>query len=78
MAIEEIKCFCIRTPLLALIKHRNGKPYVHIRCYKGNRIYVEVELTVGTMRFKCRECFRWHEVSIVRDKASVRQVNDGA
>lgn len=54
---------------------RNGKPYVHIKSYKQNRVFAEVELTMGTMRFKCRECLRWHEVSIVRDKAEVKVID---
>lgn len=62
---KELRCFCARTPLLATYGTDNfGKLFVHIKVYKQRRIYAEVLVTAGTVKVKCRECHRWHTVTI--------------
>lgn len=61
---EELRCFCAREPLLAKYGIKNGKPFVHIRIYKQSRIFGEMVLEIGTLKILCRDCFRWHTVSI--------------
>lgn len=62
----EIRCFCSRTPLLAVAgrNQRTNEPYVHIKVFKQGRIFGEVVVTEGVVRLRCRECLRWHKVRI--------------
>lgn len=68
MATREIdlRCECSRRPLLAKAgRDSKGQPYVHVKIYKQRRIYGEIVVTEGTVRLRCRECFRWFVVRIV-------------
>lgn len=59
---NELRCFCSRSPLLAIYGIRDSKLYVHIKIYKQRRIYGEALITEGTVKLHCRECLRWHTV----------------
>jgi hypothetical protein len=50
---------------------RNGKGFVHIKTWKGGKLYVEAIVTDGTAHIRCRECLRWHTVRIVRERVNV-------
>ena len=67
---EPIRCFCAHRPILAMQGlDEKGKPFVHIKIYKQSRIYGEIIFTVGEIRIKCRECYRWHIIKILRNRA---------
>lgn len=70
-AEEQLRCFCSRQPLLAKYGIKDGKPYVHIRIFKQQRIFGEMILDSGTIRIKCRDCFRWHTVSIRKGRVNL-------
>jgi hypothetical protein len=64
----EIRCFCAREPLLALAgRDTRGNPYVHMKVYKSRKLYGEMVATSGTVMLHCRECFRWHRITIKND-----------
>lgn len=63
-----LRCGCSRQPLLAYYGvDEKGKPYLHVKAYKGRRIFVEIVTTSGDISIKCRECFRWYTVVIPTD-----------
>lgn len=61
---NELRCFCSREPLLAVYGLKDGKVYVHVKIYKQRRIYGEVLVVEGKVKLHCRECLRWHTVTI--------------
>lgn len=62
---QELRCFCSRTPLLAVYGVGNDKrPFIHVKIYKQGRIYGELVLKGGEVNIKCRECYRWYIVYI--------------
>lgn len=64
----EVRCFCAREPLMALAgRGKDGSPYVHMKVYKAKRLYGEMVATSGVVMLRCRECFRWHRITIRRD-----------
>lgn len=64
---NELRCFCARQPLLALYGlNEKGELYIHLKVYKGSRLYAEAILAKGDISLRCRECLRWHRV-IMRD-----------
>lgn len=64
----EIRCFCAREPLLALCgRDATGEPYVHMKVHKARRLYGEMVATSGIVMLRCRECLRWHRITIKRD-----------
>lgn len=68
----ELRCECSRRPLLGKAgRDKDGNPYVHVKVYKQKRIYGEIIATEGTVRLRCRECFRWFAVRIVRKATQV-------
>jgi hypothetical protein len=66
MASEhDLRCFCGRSPLLAIYGvDEDGNLFVHVRVYKGKRLYHESVLYGGIVKLRCRECYRWHRVLI--------------
>lgn len=70
----EVRCFCSRRPLLAVAGRdtKTGHGFVHIKSWKGGRLYVEAIVTQGVAHIRCRECLRWHTVRIIHD-VSVKQ-----
>jgi hypothetical protein len=68
--VEVFRCFCAPKPMLAVFKlDEKGNPFVHILVHKQNRVIAEIVFTMGEMKVRCRNCFRWHKVRIVRGKA---------
>lgn len=64
---HELRCFCNRQPLLAVYGvDEKGKLYVHVRVFKQRRVYGEVLITEGIVKIHCRECLRWHTVTIIQ------------
>ncbi len=62
---NELRCFCSREPLLATYGLTfDGKLYVHVKIFKQRRIYGEIVVTEGKVKLHCRECLRWHTVSL--------------
>lgn len=60
---NELRCFCARHPLLATYGvDEKGELYVHIKIFKQQRIFGEVLAKRGSIKIRCRECFRWHRV----------------
>lgn len=63
----EIHCYCRHRPLLGIYGiDQEGHLYVHVKVYKGGKIYAEV-ITKGdgaTSQIRCRECERWFSVVI--------------
>lgn len=62
---QELRCTCSRRPLLAIYGlDTDGQPFLHMKVYKGNRLYAEAVFTGGTARLHCRECLHWHVIRI--------------
>lgn len=75
---NELRCFCARTPLLATYGvDEKGKPYIHIKVFKQQRIFGEVVVIGGTSKVQlhCRECLRWHTV-VMTTPTKVELVED--
>lgn len=65
---QELRCFCTRTPLLAMCGiDKDKRLYVHVKVYKQNRIFAEIFHRGGVVELKCRECLRWHRITIKQD-----------
>jgi len=64
----EARCCCSHAPLLAVCGRdtSTGEPFVHVKSYKGNKLYTEVVATSGTVWIRCRDCYRWHRIDIKR------------
>jgi hypothetical protein len=65
-AKERIECFCTRHPLLALAGRdsRTGKGFVWVRTMRKHQVISEVIVTSGTTYIRCRDCLRFHSVTI--------------
>jgi len=66
-AQKRIECFCARHPLLALAGRDSitGKSFVQVRVVKNGKVISEVVVTVGIMHIRCRECLRFHKVTVL-------------
>lgn len=42
----------------------DGRPYVHVKAFRGDRIFTEVVAVGGTVKIHCRECLRWFTVNV--------------
>lgn len=72
-----IRCFCSRKPLLAMYGlDEKGQIYVHIKAYKGRRIFVEVLFTKGEIEMRCRDCFRWYRLVIKDNKPKLIEATE--
>lgn len=38
-----------------------------MKVYKAKRLYGEMVATSGTVMLRCRECYRWHRITIRQD-----------
>lgn len=65
---EPVRCFCEKRPLLAVvgIEERTGEPMVHVKSWKGGRLYTEIVVISGVTRVRCRECLKWMTIKIVK------------
>lgn len=65
----DVRCTCRRQPLLAKAgRDSDGKLYIHVKTWKGGRLYAEVVITQGTAYLRCRECNRFQCVRIVQNE----------
>jgi len=63
----EVRCHCRLRPLLAKCGlDDDGEPFVHVKVWKGKRLYTEVLATGGDVKIRCRECLRWQTIRVVR------------
>lgn len=70
----QLRCFCSRAPLLAVCgRSEDGEPYVWIKVFKQGRIYGEVVIISGEFQMRCRECKRWHRVTIRRERVDFQE-----
>jgi len=53
-----------------------NKPFVHIRIYKQSRVFGEIIFNFGEIRIKCRDCYRWHIIRILGNKAVLEDLPD--
>lgn len=44
--------------------NEKGELYVHVKIYKQSRVFGEIVATRGVVQLRCRECLRWHRVTI--------------
>lgn len=69
---NELRCFCRRTPLLAVYGlDKHNKLYVHVKVFKNRRVYGEILVTKGDIKVRCRECMRWHTIEISSGNAQL-------
>jgi hypothetical protein len=63
---HEMRCsFCSRSPLLAMYGiDFDGRLFIHVRVYKQRRIFAEMMYKGGEVSIVCRECLRWHRITI--------------
>lgn len=62
---EDLRCFCLRKPLLAKYGlTADAELYIHVKVWKQREIISEVFITRGIVSLRCRECRRWHRVKI--------------
>lgn len=60
-----LRCFCSRSPILAVYGvGKDGEPFVHIKSWKQHKVFVEALFKGGTVSLYCRECIRWHVITI--------------
>lgn len=73
----DLRCTCSRRPLLARYgRDSKGHIYVHLKVFKGKRLYAESIFTGGNVRIKCRECLHWHNVIIRQSRDVVIQQSE--
>lgn len=62
---QELRCYCSRSPLLAVYGiDSDGQPFIHVKIYKQHRIFGEFVFKGGVAKIFCRECVRWHVITI--------------
>lgn len=62
---NDLRCECRRKPLLAIFGlDDRGKVYLHVKVYKGRRVFGEILVTQGEVELRCRECLRWYKVIV--------------
>ena len=74
-----LRCaFCETPPLLAMfgVDRKTGEPWVHIKSWKGQRLYVEAVILSGIVSLRCRSCARWNRVKIVRGAPRLQENSD--
>lgn len=71
---HELRCFCSRSPLLAVYGiDKDGRLFIHVKIFKQRRIYGELLFKGGEVSLKCRECYRWYRI-FIRDGSSLPQL----
>lgn len=75
----EVRCHCAHHPLLAKCgRDDRGEPWVHVKVWKGKRLYTELVATAGVVRIKCRDCMRWQTINIVRGAPVLREEKESS
>lgn len=60
-----IRCFCPKRCLLAIGRtDALGAWVIHVRVHKGGKLISEVVADHGPLWVRCRECLRWHKLTI--------------
>lgn len=73
---KELRCFCRGEPLLATYGlDSGGNLFVHVKIYKGNRIYGELVAEGGPLKIRCRNCLRWHRVNFSPRTATLSEAS---
>jgi len=73
---KELRCFCRGQPLLATYGvDEKGALFVHLKIYKRDRIYGEAVYMGGVVKFRCRNCLRWHKVVFREDGAALSETS---
>lgn len=71
-----MRCFCVGEPLLGVCGvDARGEPWVHVKVWKGQRLYAEVVATSGLVKLRCRKCLRWHKVTIVLGAPALEEMS---
>jgi hypothetical protein len=71
---QELRCFCSRQPMLAVYGiGLDGRPYIHVRIYKQRRVYGEMVFKGGELSLVCRECIRWHRITIRDERPAMAE-----
>lgn len=72
---EQVRCFCTERPLLAVVSidERTREPIVHIKSWKGKRLYFEIVVVSGVVRVRCRSCLKWMTIKMNRGKPGLRE-----
>ena len=60
-APERIECVCSRKPLLARAGRRDGHPFLWVKNYRAK---LDIVVRTGSVQIKCRECLRWHTITV--------------
>jgi hypothetical protein len=50
----------------------NGRAYIHVRIYKGHRVYGEV-FTTHPVSILCRMCGLWWNINIINDEITMKK-----
>jgi hypothetical protein len=75
---NDLRCFCHNRPRLATFGiDESGEPYIHVKVYKGGKVYGEIVVTgpSAIVRLRCRACFRWHRVNIRSNNRAVLELD---
>lgn len=72
-----VRCFCTRQTLLAVCGRdtKDLTPFVHVKTTKNKKVITEVIITSGVVRIRCRECFRWHTIRIIKQNIQHQEEN---
>lgn len=66
-SVSDLRCFCAKRPLLARAgRDDDGSTFAHIKIFKAGKVYGEVVLEHGCLKLRCRECGRWHSLTLRR------------
>lgn len=75
----EIRCFCSRSPLLAICAvGRDGRPFIHVKVWKQAKLYAELVVSGNGAEtsIKCRECYRWYRIFITGNAPTISEVTE--
>lgn len=64
----ELRCVCSKRSLLGLCgRDADGQPFVWVKIFKQGRVFGEIVTSDGVTRIRCRDCLRWHVVTVRRE-----------
>ena len=73
---NKLNCTCRHHPLLAMWGlDTDGRPYVHVKVFKGGRLYAEV-FSKHTLQITCRDCFRKLNIIIRQGRAELTRLQE--
>lgn len=65
----EVRCLCRRQPILAIAgRGDEGHAILQVKQTKSGHVTTNVVLTSGSCRVQCRDCHRWMNISINKEK----------